>query len=201
MTDVQIHGTEQVLPGSITDTSISAAAAIAISKIAGSASIILSDGSVSMAAAFNTGSNQISNLADGIASTDAVNLGQVNALVEAAVTAGIVPVSFTGAYSSAANYSVNQLVSYGGSLYLCIQPGAGQEPDISPLYWATIYTGIPGATGAPGARGSLIYVTAGVPAEVAGQINGDIYIDSSTGILYQLIGGTWTLQFTLTGGG
>lgn len=201
MTDVQIHGTEQVQPGSITDASVSTTAAIALSKIAGSAGIILANGTVGMAAAFNAGSNLINNLANGIASTDATTLGQVNALIAAAVTAGVTPVSFQGVYSSATAYSINQVVSYSGSLYICIQAGTGEEPDISPLYWSLIYTGIPGAAGVAGVRGSYIYVASGAPGAVSGQLNGDIYIDSSTAKLYQLVAGVWTYYFTLTGGG
>jgi hypothetical protein len=141
MTDIQIHGTEQVQAGSIVDASISSSAAIALSKLADYVKLLLSDGTVSMAANLNLGGFLINSLADAVASTDAVNLSQVNALIAAAVTAGLVPFTFEGAYSSGTTYAVNELVSFNNVLYICIAATTGNDPDVSPTYWTVVVAG------------------------------------------------------------
>lgn len=59
------------------------------------------------------------------------------------------------------------------------------------------YGGIQGTTGT---RGSLIYTAAGAPTTVAGQLNGDLYLNITTSDLYQLVSGTWTLESNIKGG-
>ena len=64
--------------------------------------------------------------------------------------------TWQGAWSSAANYAVNDAVSYGGTSYLSITVGnVGQRPDLSPASWAVLaQAGAAGATGATGATGA-----------------------------------------------
>lgn len=57
--------------------------------------------------------------------------------------------------------------------------------------------GDPGPAGEDGARGSLWNSGTGAPATIAGQLNQDLYIDTATNNLYQLLAGTWTLITTL----
>ena len=187
MADIQINGAEQILSETIVDANISPSAAIALDKIASYTQIVLSDGSVTMAAALNLGSNQVNNVANGTAGSDAVNLGQVETLL------GGVGWSFQGAWAGGTAYTVNQLVTFNNAVYICIDGNTGEEPDTSPTYWTEIVEGVPGT------RGSLIYVASGAPGTISGQQNGDCYINSANAYFYQLVSGTWTYQFTLTG--
>jgi hypothetical protein len=41
-------------------------------------------------------------------------------------------------YNGATAYTVNEIVSYGSALYICIQNGTGQTPDSSPTYWSLV---------------------------------------------------------------
>lgn len=41
-----------------------------------------------------------------------------------------------GEYSALVGYQVDDMVSYGGKVYVCIQAGLNQQPDLSPLYWS-----------------------------------------------------------------
>lgn len=47
------------------------------------------------------------------------------------------------AYQAAYTYSQGDLVSYNGVSYLALQTATGQQPDISPLYWAQSYAVTP----------------------------------------------------------
>ena len=38
-------------------------------------------------------------------------------------------------YKSGTAYSVDDYISFDGSVWKCIQAGTGQQPDVSPLYW------------------------------------------------------------------
>jgi hypothetical protein len=194
MTDVQINGAEQILAGTIVDGNISTSAAIATDKLAQGTLFLLSTGTVIMGANLNLGSFLMNNLANGLVATDAVNLGQVESLI-ASATSGW---SFEGPYAAATAYSPNQFVTFNNGVYLCIQAGTGEEPDISPTYWTSICEGVAGTIGT---RGSLTYIGTGAPGMISGQLNGDVYIDQSDGTLYWLVSGTWTYQFTLSGGG
>ncbi len=57
--------------------------------------------------------------------------------------------------------------------------------------------GAAGPPGVPGARGSLWSTGSGTPT-ATGQ-NGDLYLDTSTGDVYELVSGTWTMEANLTG--
>jgi hypothetical protein len=67
-----------------------------------------------------------------------------------------------GAWSNGTAYSVNDLVSYGGSTWIAIASGTAHQPDSSPTFWQVVAskgdTGPTGATGAAGDDG------AGVPS-------------------------------------
>jgi hypothetical protein len=198
MSDDLINGTTQILPGSITDASVSTAAAIAMSKIANYVKLILSDGSVSMAANLNLASYLINNVANGVAAGDAVNLGQVEALISAAVSGW----TFEGAWSVGTAYSINQFVTFANAVYLCVALTTGNEPDTDGgVHWELLLAAPAGSSGAAGVRGSLIYVQAGAPGTIVGAIADDIYINNANGYLYQFDGTNWNYQFTLTGGG
>ncbi len=54
--------------------------------------------------------------------------------------------------------------------------------------------------GAPGVRGSLIYTGSGAPGSIAGQLNNDLYLNSATSDVYQLVSGAWALQENIKGG-
>jgi hypothetical protein len=76
----QIRGNTQIMPGTITSTQLNSAAAISDGQLA--ATYLYANGTRNMTGALNMGSQQINSVANGAATTDAVNLGQVQALVE-----------------------------------------------------------------------------------------------------------------------
>lgn len=68
--------------------------------------------------------------------------------------------------------------------------------------------GVPGADGPPGpqgdpgangARGSLWFSGAGPPGVIGGQLDGDLYLDTTDDDAYQLIAGVWTFVGDFTG--
>jgi hypothetical protein len=83
MAQMQIRGT-QIISGTITDTQIAAAAAIATSKLAEGSLFIKSNGTVPMAAALAMGGYKITGMADPSASTDGATKNYVDAQVVAA---------------------------------------------------------------------------------------------------------------------
>jgi len=56
-----------------------------------------------------------------------------------------------GAWSAATAYSKDQVVSYGGSSYIALQPSTGVQPNLDPLSWAVL--ALQGPAGAAGAQG------------------------------------------------
>lgn len=75
-----INGTEQILAGTIPLSALVSGYSIPTANLAQGTLFIQSGGTVPMAATLNMGTNLISNLAPGVAATDAVNVGQLNAL-------------------------------------------------------------------------------------------------------------------------
>lgn len=68
--------------------------------------------------------------------------------------AGPAGMTFRGAYSSTANYSLGDGVIYGTSGYVSLMDSNhGNTPDQSPAAWALFATGTQGAAGAAGAQG------------------------------------------------
>ena len=72
----------------IVDANINTAAAISTSKLADSANFILRGGSVAFTADQSMGNNKLTSLTDGVASGDAVNKGQLDAVGSASLTEG-----------------------------------------------------------------------------------------------------------------
>ncbi len=64
--------------------------------------------------------------------------------------------NFTGAYSAATNYALNDAASFSGSTYVSLSAGNhGNPPDSSPSSWALLVArGAAGAAGPPGATGA-----------------------------------------------
>jgi hypothetical protein len=76
----QIRGSSQIISGTITTTQLNAAAGITDGQLA--TSYVKADGTRALTGNLSMGSNLLNNLGNGVASSDAVNLGQVQALVE-----------------------------------------------------------------------------------------------------------------------
>jgi hypothetical protein len=67
---------------------------------------------------------------------------------------------WVGAFTTGPSYAVDEVVSYLGSSWICIQTTSGTEvPGSAPSYWELVAeqgaTGVTGATGATGAAGSV----------------------------------------------
>jgi hypothetical protein len=60
-------------------------------------------------------------------------------------------------------------------------------------------TGAQGATGATGSRGSIWNTGTGAPSVIGGQANGDLYLDTASGNVYEVMAGTWTLEGNIEG--
>jgi hypothetical protein len=82
MAKTLIRGNTQIMAGTITDTEISASAAIALSKLA--EAVVQADGGQAFTNDQSMGSHKITNLADGSGANDAVNKGQLDAAVAGA---------------------------------------------------------------------------------------------------------------------
>jgi hypothetical protein len=135
----QIIGSEDIASESIVDGNISTTAAIAQDKLAKGAIILLADGSVLMAANFNAASYQINNLANGVVSSDAVNLGQVEGLI-GGITAGL---NWSGSWSSGTTYAVGDLVTFDAGLYVSILgSNVGNNPSTASTYWTLLCQGV-----------------------------------------------------------
>jgi uncharacterized protein YjbI with pentapeptide repeats len=59
--------------------------------------------------------------------------------------------------------------------------------------------GTAGAPGAAGARGSLWSTGTGAPSLNSSQQAGDLYLDTASGNVYQLVSGSWTLEGNIEG--
>jgi hypothetical protein len=51
-------------------------------------------------------------------------------------------ITFDGNYNPATLYQVNDIVSYGGAIYVSIQEGTGQTPSGNPSYWSKLVGGV-----------------------------------------------------------
>lgn len=79
ISQTQINGGTQIQPGTITDTQIASGAGIADSKLA--TSYTKSDGTRAFTGDQSMGSNKLTNLANGVSGTDAVNVNQLTAAI------------------------------------------------------------------------------------------------------------------------
>jgi len=86
-------------------------------------------------------------------------------------------------YLNTANGNVYQLLNGAWTLIANINGAAGP----------------PGSNGPPGARGSWWYAGTTTPPTISGQEDTDLYLRTTTGDVYQLIGGTWSPIANITG--
>jgi len=70
-------------------------------------------------------------------------------------TNGLPGLHWTGPWSIASTYSINDGVSFSGSSYIAILAGVGNEPDTSPLFWNIL------AQGGSGGGGSTAIISTG----------------------------------------
>jgi collagen type VII alpha len=79
--------------------------------------------------------------------------------------AGAVGMNFRGVWSAAAEYAVNDAVTFAGSTYLAQVAGSNAEPDLYPSNWVVLAQS--GGTGATGAQGVAATVIVGTVATLA----------------------------------
>ena len=126
--------------------------------------------------------------------------------------------NWRGAWNSTTTYnpcpSSCDAVSYAGSSYIALLVSLNQQPDLNPTYWHILAqvgaagpqgpagaqgpAGVAGSQGNPGVNGSTWYEGSGIPSSGLG-FNGDYYLRTITGDIYQKISGTWTLIANSTG--
>ena len=123
-------------------------------------------------------------------------------------TAGPVGMNWRGTYGSTVSYAVRDVVSYGGSSWICVQAGTGQAPSASSTYWNLLaQRGDDGQAGGSGGGGlssvardssltgagttdSPLAVARPVPSGAAGQVVGY----GQNGGLEPVTPQTWTLE-------
>lgn len=111
MAVMQIRGS-QIMAGTITDTQVSASAAIATSKLADGSKFIKSDGTVAMLAALAMGGFKVTGVADPTAAQDAATKNYVDSTVTTAQQ-GLVPKA-TCLYGTTANITLSGLTTQAG---------------------------------------------------------------------------------------
>lgn len=82
--------------------------------------------------------------------------------------------TWRGAWLEGVSYAVDDAVFSGGSSYICTAAHAGHQPP-NATYWDSLAE-----------RGATWYSGSGVPSLVVGSKAGDYYLDTDTGIVYQL---------------
>lgn len=80
-----------------------------------------------------------------------------------------------------------------GDFYICTQTHNMYGPKTSGA-WGAAWT-----QGLPGPRGFYWYEGAGAPGAIVGQINGDMYLNTTNGDVYNLIAGVWTVVGNIRG--
>jgi hypothetical protein len=86
---------------------------------------------------------------------------------------------FTGAWSSARAYVVDEVATVFGSSYVAIQAGTNQRPDLSPTFWSVVAA--KGDPGAMTARADAVYTTASLAP--GGTENGTIAMSAGYRLL------------------
>lgn len=106
--------TRQIADGAITNAKIAAGAGIQTSKLADGANFILKNGSVAMTGNLDLGNQKITNLQTGTAAGDAVNKGQMDSAIAAALSPfnakGTVRVATTVAGTLATSFANGQTI-------------------------------------------------------------------------------------------
>lgn len=129
-----------------------AASAAAAATSASNAATSESNAATSASNAATSASN--ASTSETNAATSETNAAASAAAAAVSETNALDAFDWQGAYSAVTAYNLNDAVEYNGSIYMCIQAGTGQQPDISPLYWELgASKGDTGATGATGATG------------------------------------------------
>lgn len=97
------------------------------------------------------------------------------------------------------------MVTYQGSSFLSVANSTGQAPcssnpciqaNVNTTYWQTL--SLIGGSGTNGVNGSTWFNAAGAPSGGTG-INGDYYLNTSNGDVYQKVSGSWTLIGNIKG--
>lgn len=119
MATTQIRGTTQIQDGTIADAKIAAAAAIQTSKLQDGAKFVKSDGTVTMTAALNMGSQPITNLQDPTNPQDAATRAWVLANVAGGVVSSTtVMVASTGNLTLSGTQTVDSIALSAGNSIL-----------------------------------------------------------------------------------
>jgi hypothetical protein len=141
--------------------------------------------------------------------------GVTTAITPTYDTLNVGTLTWQGNYSSTTAYNPGDAVYYGGSSYVATAATTGTAPPSAP--WqimaqqggqgpagatgatgATGPTGPQGTAGTNGAPGSVWYQGTTVPSAATG-INGDFYLNTTTGDVYQKASGAWGLQGNIKG--
>jgi hypothetical protein len=102
----------------LVNADIAANAAIALSKIAGSADLIKKDGSVAMTAALSLGGNLLTNLAIPVSNTDAATKGYVDGLIQGLDIKNAVKAATTGNITLSATQTIDGVALSAGDRVL-----------------------------------------------------------------------------------
>lgn len=128
----QIRGNEQIKDGTIENAQIAAAAAIELSKL--EEAVIQADGGQAFTGDQSMGSNKLTNLADGTASSDAVNKGQLDSAVNGLSWKQVVRVATDAAGTLASDFengdTVDGIVLATGDRILIKDQASGSENGI-----------------------------------------------------------------------
>lgn len=134
MTTTQIRGTTQIMAGTITNTEIAAAAAIATSKLADAANFILRTGATAFTADQSMGGFKLVNLALPTAGTDAANKNYVDTVVNGLDWKASVRAATTAAGTLGSSFANGQVIDgvtlVTGDRLLIKNQAAGQENGI-----------------------------------------------------------------------
>lgn len=95
-----------------------------------------------------------------------------------------------GAWSSAATYTIDDVVSRLGTVYLANTTNTNSAPESHPVDWSVF--------GAQGSQGATWRVASGVPSNGLG-VDGDLYLNSANADVYVKTAGAYVLTMNLRG--